>query len=209
MKKTMTLNLKDVKTFASDWLEEIIKNRRKLILTVLYVIGLWCGTRIYIADSGNVSYSLSALLQLFEGRKLLKTFALLLIVNLTPIIISFLNGFFAFGMPISMLSPCISGMAAGVLNAWLFSCYRLHGVIFSLISVVAFGVVITIMLLVSCNESIMLSGQLAKSIFLKDAGERGEVKDFFIRHLIIILATIAVTALQVVVTVNLYSKLLI
>jgi len=209
MKKAMILNSKYIKNYASEWLEEIIKNRRKLILTVLTVFGLWCGTKVYISHSVNVSDLLSISLRLMAERKLIKVCIILLLINLIPIFISFLNGFFAFGMPVSMLSPCLSGVLTGVINAWLFSTYKLNGVFFSLVAVVPFAVAITIMLLVSCNESIMLSGQLTKLIFLKETGERGEVKDFFVRHLIIISVTVAITLLQTVVTVNLYGKLLV
>ena len=59
MKKAMTVNLKDIKTVTSDFLEKIIKNRRKLILTVLSVFGLWCGTKIYITEPEMVSNYLS------------------------------------------------------------------------------------------------------------------------------------------------------
>ena len=209
MKKTMTVNLKDVKNYATDWLDEIIKNRRKLILTVLSVFGLWCGAKVYIEYSYNVSEFLSTLMRLVSEGRILKAFVMLLIINLVPILLSFLNGFFAFGMPLSMLSPCLSGIIIGVINAWLFSAYRLNGVFFSLLSLVPFAVGITIMLLVSCNESILLSGQITKLIFLKETGESGEVKDFFIRHLIIISVSVAITLVQTVVMVNLYGKLLI
>ena len=55
MKRTMTVNLKNIKFISSNIFEQIIKNRRKLLLTVLSVLGLWCGTRIYITESEIIS----------------------------------------------------------------------------------------------------------------------------------------------------------
>ncbi len=209
MKKSLTLNLKELKTYTSEWLEEIIKNRRKLMLTVLSVFGLWYGTRLYINYSANIIEVLNRLIQPFINHLTLKSFVVLLILNLMPVLLSFLSGFFVFGMPLSMVSPCISGALTGAVNAWIFSTYRLNGVFFSLLSIIPFAIVTTIMLLVSCNESIILSGQLSKSVFLKETGERGEVKDFFIRHIIIMAVTVAVTFLQVITITNLCGKLLV
>lgn len=209
MKKSLTLNLKDVKSYTTEWFEQLTKNRRKLILTVLSVFGIWCGTKLYISCTDNISEILSNVLQIFSNRLILKTFIVLIIINLMPVIISFLNGFFVFGMPFLMLSPCLSGVLIGIVNAWIFSVYKLNGVFFSLLSVIPFAVAVMIMLLVSNNESIALSVQLSKAVFLNETGDRGEVKDYFIRHTIIIAVIVAVTLLQSTVIINLSGRLLV
>jgi hypothetical protein len=209
MKKSVTLNLKEVRNYTSGWFAEIIINRLKLILTVLAVFGLWCGTRLYISYNANISELMNRFSAVFSSRSIIKSFIVLLVINLMPILLSFLNGFFVFGMPFSMICPCLSGVLTGAVNAWIFSDYRLNGVFFSLLSVIPFAVAITIMLLISCNESIILSGQLSKSVFLKETGDRGEVRDFFIRHIIIIAVTAVISFLQVILIINLCGKLLV
>ncbi len=208
MKKALTVNLKDTKIIVLNSFEKIIKNRRKLILTVLSVFGIWCGTKIYTTEPATICKYLSAYAEIMTQQHITEAYIILLVINILPIIITITNGFFAFGTPIITISPYLSGVFIGIINAWSFNVYRLNGVFFSLLSVIPFAVIIIIMLINSSNESMNVSKKIAKSIFLKETGDRGEVKEFFIKQSITIALIIIITLLQVAILKVLYNKLL-
>ena len=208
MKKAMTVNLKDIKTVTSDFLEKIIKNRRKLILTVLSVFGLWCGTKIYITEPEMVSNYLSNYTETIAQQHLTKAYIILLIINILPIVISMKNGFYALGSPIIMLCPCLSGILTGVINAWTFNNFRLNGVFFSLLSIIPFAVITMIININSSNESLDLSKVIAESLLLNKTNSRGEVKGFLIKQTVTIAIISILTLLQTIIIRVLADKLL-
>ncbi len=208
MKKAITLNVKDLKININNNYKIIIMNRLKLILAVLSVFGLWCGTRIFISEQKAIDTILLQYADIIKEQSLGKLFVLILIINLLPIIISFLNGFFAFGTPLTIISPFLSCIFIGIFNTWTFSSYRLNGVFFSLLSVVPFSVIIMILLIISSNESSVFSKRIARSVFMYEIGDRGEVKTYFSRQAVIICVTVVLSFLQTIILKALWNKLL-
>ena len=208
MKKTITLNLKDIKTVMQNSIQTTLINRQKLILTVLSVFGIWFGTKLFIAGQGTICGLISNFIDKKSNPDITEIFIIQMIINALPILISFTNGFVAFGTPIIMLNQCSAGIIIGIINAWTFSAYRLNGVFFSLMSIIPFGLLIMIMLIISSNESVKISKRIAKSILNTDQSERGEVKEFFVKEAIIITITIVITLLQTFIIKTLFNRLL-
>ena len=208
MKRTMTVNLKNIKFISSDIFEQIIKNRRKLLLTVLSVFGLWCGTRIYITESEIISEYFSFYTEIIKNQQISKAYIILLIINILPFLITFKNGLFALGSAVIMFCPCLSGILTGVINAWSYNNFRINGVFFSLLAIIPFAVIINIIIITSSDKSIIVSKTITELLFSDKSGNRGEVKEFFIRQLIIFAFIVAITALQIIVVKLLLNKLL-
>ncbi len=208
MKKTMTVNLKDIKIFVSDFIEIIIKNRRKLILTVLSVFGLWCGTRIYVTEPEIITNYFSYYIEILTQQKFTISYLILFSINVIPVIITIKYGFFAFGSPISILCPCLSGIFTGIINAWAFNNYRLNGVFLSLLSIIPFAVITMIININSSNESIDLSKIISEVILINKTGSRGEVKSFFIKQIIAVVTVSIMTLIQLFIIKLLLNKLI-
>lgn len=208
MKKTLTLNLKDIKTVMQNFIETTLINRQKLILTVLSVFGIWCGTRLFIAGQETIRELISSCINEKSITDRAELIIIQMFINVLPILIAFTNGFFVLGTPIIMLNQCMAGVIIGIINAWTFSVYRLNGVLFSLISIIPFSLLITIMLIISSNESIKISKRIAKSIFNIDQNERGEVKEFLVKEAIITTISVALTILQTFIIKILFNRLL-
>ncbi len=209
MTKTLTLNVGNLRSFFNRTIKEIMNNKRKLILMCLLVFGLWCGTRIYVSYSEILSAAVENALIRINDFGLAKTIIIMLSVNSIMIISIVFIGFFALGMPLAAALPCAFGITTGIVNSFLFNYYKLNGVFFSLITIIPFCVVISLFLIIMCDESIMLSGRVAGAIFLSEQTGRGEVKTYFIKGLIVLLLTAIIIAIQAFLVVKLNTKLLI
>ena len=208
MTKTVVFNAKYFKNFVLDFLHQAINNRIKILLSVLLIFGIWCGTSIYISNSTVVSELLSNFFGNMAEKGLIKTFLLLMLINCSLILTVFFSGFSAMGLPLILICPCTVGLITGVVNAWLFNTFKLNGVFFSLTVIIPFSLIEAVMLVFLCNESLAQSSKIVKAVFFSQTSERGEVKGFVIRHTVIA-ALAAISALvQSLLVVNMTGKLL-
>ena len=173
---------------------------RWIVLTQLKLLTLM----LFQIITNYFSYYIEILTQ----QKFTISYLILLSINVIPVIITIKYGFFAFGSPISILSPCLSGITTGIINAWAFNNYRLNGVFLSLLSIIPFAVITMIININSSNESIELSKLISEIILINKSGSRGEVKAFFIKQIIAIATVSIMTLIQLFIIKLLLNKLI-
>ena len=197
MKNTLVLNVKDLKIKFESIARQITDNRRKLLIAIMAIVGIWIGVLFYNKNTTADSFADKAI-NYIVSCSFIKAFIILGAINLAVVLIVFLSGFSAFGLTNAILIPCVYGLIYGLICSHIYKTFSLNGVFFTVVTIVPFAVISTILLIISCNDTIDISGSIIKSIFFAQTGDRGDVKNYTLRHIVIILILSACSLLQAI-----------
>lgn len=195
MVRSMTLNLKALKFNAADYALELRKNWRMIVCCALFCVGVFSGTLAFKSLDSSVIEAINSFIIDLTVSSFGKCMRYIVIEALIFVLLAFISAFSGFGLPIIILCPILKGFIYGVINTVLYEAYRINGVIFAAIIVIPAVVLNTVLLIIGCNESTILSGEIAKSIFGAKQG-RGEIKDLLLRYLIIAAVTVITACVQ-------------
>lgn len=209
MIKAITLNLKNVKPHMNDFAKALSNNWRLLLMTALFCCGLVTGTSLIMRYGDGMGAYVKTLIEKLFMQKLSRDFLVLAGEGLLLNLLVFVSGLCAVGLPLILLSPCIQGIIIGSVCSYLYTVYQIDGVIFSLVIIVPFCAVSVLMLLIGCNEAIIMSSGIIKAVLKSGENGRGEVKAYLIRGIIIAIVTSISTLLQSICIVGFGEKLLI
>ncbi len=194
--KAMTVNLKGIGFSFSDLKEDLIKNWRLLLLFVLFLAGQIFGALAYSGFGSGYAEKINEIVKNQVEIGFLKLFLILIAVVMSALITAFFSSFSALGLPVILLAPAVFGAEISFIVSFLYSNYRLDGAVFSLILIFPAAIIIAMLQLIGCNESLILSGIVAQNTFSHKKESRGELRDFFTRYIIIALVTAAVCCIQ-------------
>ena len=190
--KTMTVNLKGFVFSFSDLKEEMVKSWRIMLLFLLFLSGMVTGAVFYLNTGEEFGLTAQEKIAEILSFDFSKMFIVLSAAAMLPVVLNFLNSFSALGMPVVLAIPVFYGFAASFVCSCFYSCYRIDGVVFSLLLIFPAAVINTLLLLIGSNESLILSSIVSRNVFSADKQGRGELKAFFMRYAVIMLITLAV-----------------
>lgn len=194
--KAMTVNLKNFHFPFSQIKEEAAKNWRLILLYAVFLCGCLSGAMLYSNTGETVSSTAQTILEkLLEG-SFPQNLRIIMIAGLIPLLLNLLCSFSALGMPIIFLCPAVCGMFVSAFISHLYCVYRVDGVVFSLILLLPAAVIFLVMMLIECNEGLILSGIIATNIFSAHKEGRGELRDYFIRFAVAAVVCCAIIAVQ-------------
>ncbi len=177
MQKNITLNFKEMRSKLSVLIKIFKENIEKLLLIGLIIIGIRIGSMIFSGNNDISEYAVKALNYILHA-DLKHIFMIFAAINIITVLLVFTSGFSACGLPATIISPCIYGILCGIASCCAYNIYKINGVFFSLILIVPFAVLISVLIILISNESIKLSKQIIKSIGFGDVSGRGDVKVF-------------------------------
>lgn len=193
--KTMTLNLKGLGFSFKDFWEEIKKSWRIILLFLLFQCGMISGS-LFFQNSAEITKNY---FEIKCDEILEYSFTKLIIISICiymiPLIISFISSFSAIGMPVIIMLPVIIGFVVSNICSFLYSSYRIDGVIFTILLIFPSAIINTLLFLIGCNESLILSGIITRNIFSVSKEGRGDLRLFFLRYIIIAAITIVTAAI--------------
>ncbi len=196
--KTMTLNLKELNFSADRIKEEAAKNWRLILLYLLFLSGCVSGALHYSNSAEKLTAAAQTVIEKLIENDFLQNLKIISLVCFIPIVICVLSSFSALGLPFILVCPALSGGIVSFLISHLYCVYRVDGVVFSLILLIPSIVIISVMLLVGCNEAVILSGIVASNTFSRQYKGRGELRDYIIRFVVIAVVYAVVIILQAV-----------
>ena len=194
--KAMTVNLKHFQFSFKSFYEAATRNWKLIVLYLLFSGGCVAGAMIYTKSHGEIAPITQTLLEKALNCSFVKLVTAFISTYILCILVTFFSSFNALGLPLIMICPTASGTIFSLINSHLYNSYRIDGVIFSIVLIIPAAVVFSILLLTACNEALIMSGTVAQTIFTKQAGNRGELRDFFIRYLIITAVCIVISIIQ-------------
>lgn len=194
--KAMTLNLKGIGGSLGEFRDDLVINWRLMLLFLLFLSGLFMGVSVYNNCNDIFASQMKTMLEKLPEISFGNTFGFLIITAIIPLIIAFLSSFSALGIPFVMIAPAVYGSLISFIGAYLYNVHRIDGAVFAIITVFPAAIIISLMQLIGCNESLILSGIIAQNTFSAKRESRGELKEFFIRYLVIAVVIIVITAVQ-------------
>ncbi len=190
--KAMTVNLKGLEISSAEIKEEITKSWRLIMLFLLLLGGMISGAFFYKRIGTDFSQIITEKMTLLLDSGFAKILAVTGSVMLLSIVLCIINSFSALGMPLLLIIPPVFGFLLSILCSYFYTTYRIDGVVFSLLLIFPAAVINVLMLLIGCNESLILSGIVSRNVFSSNKEGRGELKAFFARYGVIIIITLLV-----------------
>ena len=196
--KAMTVNLKEFSLPIDRIKEEAALHRRLILLYAVFFAGCFAGAALYSNSADILAGYIKNFLEKILNADYSQNLRLITAIYLIPQIVTALCSFSALGLPFVLLCPGICGMLLSGFISYLYCTFSVDGAVFSLIMLLPCAVVFFVMLLIGCNEGLILSEIVAGSIFSTQKQGRGELKGFFIRFAVILLVCFFVALLQAV-----------
>lgn len=185
MPNNFMLNLRDLKQKGVDLNKLIQTNHIRILVLVIYLIGLWLGTMLFTKNS-SVSNIVKNGIDYLINSEYLKTFTILISANIGTIAAIFFSGFSACGLITSVGLPCIYGIICALINCCIYSSYKVNGIFFALIVIIPFAVITSLLITALSDNSINLTKKLVKAVAFGEPSKRGEAKTYIFFGLIII-----------------------
>ncbi|MBQ9551496.1 MAG: stage II sporulation protein M [Clostridia bacterium] len=192
----MTLNIREMRQYARESIRAIKENRQTLLLSVLFICGLFCGCLMLKNNAYHVRTVAETAVKKLTDEQWSVRLTPILGEVLGTLLIAFFAGFSAVGLPLLLCLPCAKGMIYGAVAAQLYTVYRVKGVVFSLLVLFPFLAAEIAVLVVGLGDSLRMSAALFGVFNGGRAGERGEVKTYCARFLIFTVVSAVIIVLQ-------------
>lgn len=185
---------------AYDYAHILLKNWRALLLLAMFATGVACGASVLRSAAGEVLQAqaeeyFAAMAASSVLSNMVRTFAL----YLTVLALCFFAGQCAVGLPLLCAAPCGVGLITGVMCGSLYNAFGLKGLGYSVLSGLIPNTFLAFAVILACNEGIMMSADLLRTLRTGAAMRRREdTRLFYLRFLLyfsIVVASCTVKAL--------------
>lgn len=181
-----------------------LKEYHKLVLlTALFLAGTIIGALI-IKNSENEI--ITTLTKIFENHQhsrttqpMITTLFNSLLTNTSFLAICFTLGLCCVGKPIISLIPLIRGLGFGMISGYLYN-NDLSGIGYYVLIVFPGAVLASVALLLSCNESIRMSGDILAIITAKQQASTGKLRLYLSRYALIVLLSSTASIMDMLLT---------
>ncbi len=195
MPQNIMLNIRELKQKGDIYKNTIYSNRIKLLIIAIFLTGLWLGTILCIKNS-YISAFIKNSMDYLINSDYIKSLRILTLLKSGAIIAIFISGFSACGLVTSIGLPCVYGIICGAVNSYIYSNYKLNGVFFTLIIIVPFAVVTTLLITTLSDNAVNLTKKVMKSLAFGEASKRGETKLYAYTGLIVVAIECVLALLQ-------------
>ncbi len=193
----MTLNIREMRQYSRESIRSIRENWQPLLLTALFVCGLFCGCFMLKSNVYRAADAAESAVGMLTDTHWPVRFKLMVLEVMIGLILAFSCGFSAIGLPLILSLPCAKGMVYGVVAAQLYTVYRIKGVVFSLLVLFPFLAAEVAFLILCLRDSLHMSALLFSAFKSGGgAGERGEVKAYCVRFLVFSVVCVLIILLQ-------------
>lgn len=188
-----TISLKGVTQF-------FIENRRILLMTVLFVVGLTLGA-VNIKDSGSTVFIkfvelFNSCMEVQREQSLLSTFLNSTFKFTIYIVIIYICGLCAIGSPMICAVPLLRGLGVGFISGYLYSTYALKGLGYCLLILYPGLLVSVFAMFMCCNEGIMMSYDLLLTVGKLPTGNATSIKLYNTRFIVLTLINVAAAVID-------------
>lgn len=170
----------------------VIHNNQKLILlTVLFIGGLFAGALTVKNSDTALGESVKALIENYSavrlGESVLHNFLSVLGSEAVFLLLAMLGGVCVVGEPILWLLPFVKGLGIGVISGYLYQTFTLQGMTYFSAFVLPSSVIASAALLLGCKESILTVRDLSR-ILLKGESHGGTelLKLYLLRYAVLL-----------------------
>ncbi len=166
---------------------------RIILLSSFFLCGLIIGAYVVKNNNSLLSNQLSDIISSAIKNKsnsdFLKTFTETFITDSVFLIISFILGLCAVGIPLISLIPFIKGFGIGITGAYVYSVYSIKGVCYCLFVFFPAQVLISAILIFACNESFYMSEDIFSTLNSGSIKEKNLVRLYLTRFGLLLLFT--------------------
>lgn len=193
---------------------DILKNNHKLILlTTMFICGVLFGI-LFVKYASSVTFT--ALQNLAdnhfaqkETQSVLVNFLSVLGADALYLMLAVLLGQCIIGEPFLWFLPLLKGLGVGTISAYLYKAYTLQGLQYYALFVLLPTVLSAAALLFACNESILFSRDINRTLFKRADSFTGiaSVKLYLLRHIVLLAVLIFAAALSAVTVYIFHGKI--
>ncbi|MGI6772816.1 MAG: stage II sporulation protein M [Acutalibacteraceae bacterium] len=171
-------------------LVRVMKDYYRLVLLIsLFIAGMLIGALTFKNSGSNISTLLTDMVikQSAErtSQAAIVTFINSLLVNAAFVGIAFTMGMCCIGTPFIGLLPLIKGLGLGMVAGYFYN-NDVAGILYYLLIILPGAVISTVALIISCGESIRMSGEMLKVVSSKKSASPDGIKTYMSRYIIIV-----------------------
>lgn len=178
----------------------VMKNNQKLIiLTVLFICGLFLGAIAVKNTNDTLAERLRMLIENFclvrSQQSIFVNFLSMFGTECIFLVPAMIFGICVVGEPILWLLPLVKGMGIGIISAYLYSNHSLNGMLYFAVILLAPAVFSVAALLLGCKESILMTRDINRILFIN--GEHGGNTEFlklYILRYIVLFASVLLSS---------------
>ncbi len=169
-------------------IKKAFENSRIYFMTVIFAIGLTVGSML-LCTNADMPDKISDIIETFSLMKteygILRSFINSFLISVLFIGINIFLGFSLIGYPFLLIIPFFRGLGIGAICGYLYSAYRLTGLIYSLLIVYPGEIISVLAFMYACNSSCDYSkNAYCKSIQGRGQFEKNETKIYLCKQLV-------------------------
>lgn len=178
----------------------VMKNNQKLIiLTVIFICGLFLGAIAVKNTSDTLADRLQILIENFclvrSQQSIFVNFLSMFGTECIFLLPAMIFGICVVGEPILWLLPLVKGMGIGIISAYLYSNHSLNGMLYFAVILLAPSVFSVAALLLGCKESILMTRDINRILFVSNEhGGNTEFLKLYILRYIVLFASILLSS---------------
>ena len=207
MPKNVMLNFKEIRSKSTGLTNLIRKNAEKVLLVLLIVIGMRLGAIMFSSNLQVSDYTVK-IFDFLLGSPIKDVFLILSAVEVAVLLVIFIGGFSACGLPTTLGLPCIYGGICSIMSCCAYSVYKINGVFFAIILIVPFAVVTSLLIIIISNESLIFTKMIIRSLGYGEPSNRGELKLFCLKGISVIAVALITALIQSLLITTIGEKIL-
>lgn len=192
----------------------VMKNNQKLIiLTVIFICGLFLGAIAVKNTSDTLADRLQILIENFclvrSQQSIFVNFLSMFGTECIFLLPAMIFGICVVGEPILWLLPLVKGMGIGIISAYLYSNHSLNGMLYFAVILLAPSVFSVAALLLGCKESILMTRDINRILFVsnKHGGNTEFLKLYILRYIVLFASVLLSSGLGAFLTFAFSSKI--
>ncbi len=142
------------------------KNQKLIMLTMIFICGLFVGALTVKKINNDLGESLKALIENYYiarcGQSVLHNFLSVFGSECVFLLVAMLFGVCIIGEPILWLLPFVKGLGIGIVSGYLYQTFTLQGLTYFSVYVLPSAVLAAAALLLGCKESILMTRDIAR-----------------------------------------------
>lgn len=192
----------------------VMKNNQKLIiLTVIFICGLFLGAIAVKNTSDTLADRLQILIENFclvrSQQSIFVNFLSMFGTECIFLLPAMIFGICVVGEPILWLLPLVKGMGIGIISAYLYSNHSLNGMLYFAVILLAPSVFSVAALLLGCKESILMTRDINRILFVSNehGGNTEFLKLYILRYIVLFASVLLSSGLGAFLTFAFSSKI--
>ncbi len=168
----------------------IYEERNKVLISVISIISILLGCLLFKYNQNLCISYIENYVDSLQRLSFVNLFIYILKSELAYFLLVFFIGTSIVGKPLVVISPILKCIFIGYLSSYIYSEYRLKGIMLCLIILFPLFAVSTSTLIFACNESMYMSTYISRVITKKNTADDNAIRLYLIRFLILFIMDI-------------------